>query len=408
MNIWLVSIFENTPLDDNLNTRYNSFANQAIKRGHNVTFWSSTFRHNVKQQRYQIFTEIIVNEFLKVNFVPANSYTENISFSRMFSHYKLGKRMTEEFNKQTILPDVIVIAFPPISTAYEVIRWAKKKSIPIIIDIIDPWPDVFIQHMKGIKKKMVGFGVYPLQRKVSYIFNNVSAVMAISKQYIDWVKTYNVDLKKWSYFYPAVQFEEITKQLQIAKTKMLKDNEIMTVIYAGSLGYSYDIPTILSAAKLLEKEQSNIHFVIAGDGPQKSLIETYQLEHKNLKYLGRLSKEKLMEEYYLADIGLTQHIKGATQSVTYKLFDLLACGLPIMNSLESEMKSIILDNKVGFHNKSGDFEQLAKNILNCYENPEILKGMKARALKLTADEGNATIVYDKALNFIEQQITVDR
>jgi glycosyltransferase involved in cell wall biosynthesis len=404
MNIWLISIFENTPLDDNLNTRYNSIATEASNRNHKVTFWSSTFRHNIKKQRILASSEFVISENIQVKFVEAKSYSKNISFSRMISHFNLGKKMIEAFTNQPELPDVIVIAFPPISTAFEVVQWAKKKSIPVIIDIIDPWPDVFIQHMAGIKRSIVHIGVAPLQRKTAIAFRNSSAIMAISKQYINWAKKYTKEEKKSAYFYPAVQFDEIKKQLEVAKTKRTKQNNILTVIYAGSLGFSYDIPTILRAAEILEKKQPQIQFIIAGDGPQKTIVEDYQSTHNNLKYLGRLSKEKLMEEYYVSDIGLTQHIKGATQSVTYKLFDLLACGLPIMNSLESEMKSIIVDNKVGFHNNPSDFEQLAKNILLCYEDSALLNNMRINAFQLATEEGDSKTVYQKALHFIESQV----
>ncbi len=404
MNIWLVSIFENTPLDDNLNTRYNSLVSEAGHRNHNVVFWSSTFRHNIKKQRNLDSNEITISPNLKVNFIKAKSYSKNISFSRMLSHYALGKKLIDAFDNQSVLPDVIVVAFPPISTAYDVIQWANKKSIPVIIDIIDPWPDVFVQHMTGLKRSLVQLGVYPLQRKTTNIFRNSSAIIAISKQYIDWANRYCNEKKETAYFYPAVQFDEIKRQIELAKTTRTKQHDRLTVIYAGSLGYSYDIPTILASAEWLEKAQPKIQFIIAGDGPQKGIVEKYQSTHHNLKYLGRLSKEKLMEEYYLSDIGLTQHIKGATQSVTYKLFDLLACGLPIMNSLESEMKSIIVDNKVGLHNNPGDFQQLAKNILRCFEDSELLTEMKANATRLTAEQGDSKIVYKNALDFIEAQV----
>src|SRR5690606_40087903 len=105
-------------------------------------------------------------------------------------------------------------------------------------------------------------------------------------------------------------------------------------------------PTILKAAKILnDRHGDKIQFVIAGAGPQAELIKKYLSELTNLKYLGRIPKTELLKEYYLSDVGLTQHVKGASQSVTYKLFDLLSCGLPILNSLESEMKNIILDNR---------------------------------------------------------------
>src|SRR5690606_21601938 len=115
-------------------------------------------------------------------------------------------------------------------------------------------------------------------------------------------------------------------------------------------------------------DYADVHFYIAGTGPQLHLIETYLEESDNLTYLGRLPKDELMKFYAFSDLGLTQHMKGASQSVTYKLFDLLASGLPILNSLESEMKDIILDKKVGLHNDPGNAEQLRDNILYFYKN----------------------------------------
>lgn len=402
MKIWFLSIFENTPLDDNKNTRYNSLVNEAVVRGHEVVFWSSTFRHNVKQQRFETYHEEQLSDHLKVIFVPAKAYSKNISLGRMFSHHALGKAMLTQFEKQTDLPAVIIIAFPPISTAYEIIRWAEKKKIPVIVDIIDPWPEVFKIHLKGIKKLAGRIALYPLRTKTAYIFKHTQAISAISKQYIDWAKTYNPAIQNSDFFYPAVQFEEMKNQLNRAALKIKKDKEVLHVIYAGSLGFSYDIPTILEAAALLEVTHRNkIKFAIAGEGPQRHAIEEYLLNHSNVNYLGRLPKEQLMEEYYKADIGLTQHIKGATQSVTYKLFDLLACGLPIMNSLESEMKAIILNHQVGFHNDPGNANQLTENIVSCYNDRILLETMKQNALAFTSREGDSAIVYAKALNYIE-------
>jgi len=403
MKIWFVSIFENTPIDDNQNTRYNSLVLEATKRSHEVVFWASTFQHNIKKQRFESYKEVLINKNVKVNFVPANAYFKNISFKRMYSHFQLSKSLINCFKKEQVLPDVIVIAFPPISTSYEVIKWAKQHSIPVIVDIIDPWPDVFMKHMKGLKKQLIQVGIFPLQKKTNYVFNQAQAIIAISKQYIDWAKNYNPKKISSAYFYPAVQFDEMKSQLKIAATKIQKNKEELVVIYAGSLGHSYDINTILKAASILES-QDGIKFTIAGDGPQKSSVEKYIKNHSNLIYLGRVDKEKLMEEYYRADIGLTQHINGATQSVTYKLFDLLGSGLPIMNSLESEMKNIIIDNQVGFHNIPGDANQLVENILQCYNDRTLLSKMKANALELTSTQGDAALVYGKALDFIESQV----
>jgi len=98
MNIWFVSIFENTPLDDNQNTRYNSLVNEAVDRGHKVTFWASTFKHNVKKQRYGNSQHVEINGLLSVRFIKSEEYKENISFKRLTSHRKFSKELIREFN----------------------------------------------------------------------------------------------------------------------------------------------------------------------------------------------------------------------------------------------------------------------------------------------------------------------
>jgi glycosyltransferase involved in cell wall biosynthesis len=157
----------------------------------------------------------------------------------------------------------------------------------------------------------------------------------------------------------------------------------------------------LGAAQILEKSHSNIRFFIAGAGFQEDKVKEYEKYHSNLKYFGRLSKEELLNVYSLSDLGCIQHIKGATQSVTYKLFDLLSCGLPILNSLESEMKDLIINNQVGLHNSPGDYNQLAKNILDFYNDKNKLQTFRENGYSLTKKKGDSKIVYAEFVNLLE-------
>ena len=401
MIIWLVSFFENTPIDDNQNTRYNSLVKEAMKRGHEVTFWASTFKHNTKSQRFDKNTTLLVQEGLKLEFVKSKSYQKNIGIQRLYSHYVLGKDIVKAMTSATQKPDVLVIAYPPISTAFEVVKWCKSNNIPVIVDIIDPWPELFELKLKKLPQYLSKIIFSEQNKKAKYVFQKATAVTAISNQYLNWAKKYEPHIKT-ACFYPAIDAETVEVQLRQASQKQKQNATVFKVIYAGSLGYSYDIPNILAAAELL-KEEKSIEFVIAGVGPQMGLVESAVKELPNLHYLGRLSKERLMEEYYTANIGLTQHTNGATQSVTYKLFDLLSCSLPIINSLESEMRDIIVDYKVGFHHPSGDAKALANFILLLKQNTELYNEMRHNAKNLFLTKGDSKKVYAQFLDFIEVQ-----
>ena len=404
MNIWLVSLFENTPLDDNQNTRYNSIVKEAVSRKHEVTFWAVTFRHNTKQQRFPSTIQIDPEENLKVIYVKSPSYNHNISIRRLYSHHLAANSIIKAFNTVKHRPDVILIAFPPISTAFQISNWATRNKIPYIIDIIDPWPDIFEAPLKKFPPSFTARLLRPMRKRVEQSFSSAAALTAISKQYLEWSNKYLIDELVQQCFYPAIQLEEMRSGIANAQKRSANSEQIpFTVVYAGSLGHSYDLPTIIEAAALIEGDHGDhVKFVIAGDGPQKHLVKAYEADHRNLKYLGRVSKDELMYVYSQSQLGLTQHIKGATQSVTYKLFDLLGAGLPILNSLESEMKEIILSNEVGLHNSPGDTEKLAKNIVHFYENPDDLERMKKNALELTARLGDSKNVYSDFVDLIEK------
>jgi glycosyltransferase involved in cell wall biosynthesis len=95
-------------------------------------------------------------------------------------------------------------------------------------------------------------------------------------------------------------------------------------------------------------------------------------------------------------------MNSLTQTVTYKLFSYLGAGLPVLNSLQSEMVNIVIDYEVGLNNKEGDYQTLAANIEFFLQNPDKLATYKANALQLTALKGDTKIVYDNLVDYLER------
>ncbi len=403
MNIWLISAFEPTPLDNTRPMRFMGIAEAALKRGHKITFFSSAFQHSSKTYRYTKTTyHTVVEGRYEMIFIHAKPYRANISFKRMLSHYDLANKLMAEINHQKKKPEIIFISLPPLSTADKVCSWGKKNNIPVVVDIIDPWPDVFTKQLPDSFSKIAPLLLFPFYNKLRRIFSNCTAVTAISQEYINWAKKFYKTQKPTAFFYPAIQLDEITEGFVNFRSSAQKDENKLRVIYAGSLASSYDIPIILTAAERLEKKYpGKTEFIIAGTGPQESLVKKKERELSNLRYVGRLNQNELYKELYLADLGLTQHVKGATQSVTYKLFDYLSAGLPVLNSLDSEMAAIIDTNKVGLNNSSGDAESLIANIEKFLSNRDMLQQYKENALRLTNELGDAKLVYNNLIEFIE-------
>ena len=400
MNIWIVSLFEPTPLDKTRPMRFMSVANAAIQHGYKLTHFACTFRHSTKVQRFKGNHVEKINPKHEIHYVYGPVYKKNISYSRLKSHQVFTKNLMNHI-KTLERPDVVLIAFPPISTAFKLGNWCKLNQIPYVIDIIDPWPDVFERFIPKAFKGVSKIALKPYRKKVKQIMEKASGVSSISKAYTEWALSVGFEKSKpREFFYPSVPIDEIHQKLNKIEAS---PSGKLTLIYAGNFGVAYDIPIILEVAKQFDKDfPGQTEFVFCGAGHYQEQIAKQSEQTNNLTFLGRLGYDDLMKAYKNADLGLAQYAKGATQTVTYKLFDYLAAGLPVLNSLPTEMAEIIEEYEVGANNLPDEPQKLFENIKLYFENKDLLEDHKKRAIETTKAIGDNKTVYTKFINFLEK------
>lgn len=406
MDIWLVSLFDPTPLDNPIYPRFIEIAKKAQTRGHNVIHFTSTFRHTVKKHRFNSSQEHVEHSNYKVVFTKSLDYKNNFSPRRFYAHRDYAKKLLVDM-KGRKRPAIVFVSMPPISVVYQLSRWAKSMNIPIVVDIIDPWPDSFIKDVPARIKPFSRLLIAPFYRKIRQSFERCSAITAISNGYLEWASSFHKKDKRTAPFYLAIDLDAIQQeQKQIAEKFSSDKGDKLRLIYAGSLASSYDIPTILAAAVQLYKTHGDkIVFTITGNGPQKELIYKAQKQCQNIDYLGFVSKEELIKQYYLADLGLVQHKNNLTQTITYKFFNYMSCDMPLLNSLQSEMADLIDKHDLGMNNMPGDVERLIENILKYYNDRKLLETHSKNAIEFTREFGDTKTVYGRLVEFLEEIAT---
>ena len=405
MNIWTVSLFDPTPHDKVGDYRFIHIAKTAQKAGHGVIHFTSTFRHTSKKQRFSESAILEEGPGYVVEYIRSKGYTNNYSLKRFAAHADFAEKLIESFEGRH-RPDVIFVSMPPLSSAQRVVMWGKANGVPVITDIIDPWPDSYIKDVPSFLRPAARLVIRPFYNKLRAILENSAAVTSISNGYLEWAQKNCKAIQRTACFYPALDLDSIQGSIQKYRKEASRNNDVLRVIYVGSLGSSYDLPAIVQAAEVMQqKHPGQTEFIVAGSGPQKQLVEGYAEKLENLRYLGWISNEELMRQYALSDVGLIQHKNNLTQTVTYKLFSYLSAGLPILNSLQSEMADIIRENEVGFNNDNGDVTGLVQNIERFMEDRELLTRYKENALALTREKGDAAAVYGKMLELFAEIAT---
>lgn len=106
--------------------------------------------------------------------------------------------------------------------------------------------------------------------------------------------------------------------------------EDFVVLYSGSIGAKQGLNVLLDAAEHLEDEQ-HIHFVVAGDGPQKPELEARYGHLANVRFLPFQPYARLNALLNMPDLHvLPQDRSTADLALPSKLGGMLASGKPVL------------------------------------------------------------------------------
>lgn len=122
------------------------------------------------------------------------------------------------------------------------------------------------------------------------------------------------------------------------------------VMFAGNIGKAQDFETILAAAEMT-RSHSAVQWIIVGDGRHRSWVqeEIRSRALTNVHLLGRHPKEKMPAFFSFADVMLVSLKREPIFSLTVplKVQSYLACGKPVLASLDGEGSRIIQEAQAG-------------------------------------------------------------
>ncbi len=135
------------------------------------------------------------------------------------------------------------------------------------------------------------------------------------------------------------------------------------VQYAGNMGLSHPLTTVLDAARLL-RDQGEILFQFVGDGPERRRVEADA--PPQVRWVGYQPADRLGQVLATADIALiSQHDEMFDKALPYKVYATLAAGKPIifLGSRRSEITTWLEEARCGMRIDHVRADELLKAIL---------------------------------------------
>jgi len=406
--IWILQTGEPLHIDkgNHRPMRAMNLSDKLVDAGHTVVLWSSAFSHQGKKHRANVYKTYKVSSKLEVRLIPSFGYQKHVGIGRLLDHAQMAWNLKKVLNKEGGVPDIAFVGYPPIETATVMSGWLKKREVPMILDVKDLWPSMFVEAFPKIVQPIAKVIFYPYFYMARRTINEATSLSAMAPAFLNWVlnfahkdKNKNDKVFRLTSSRGAVTKEEMSLAQKwwdnqgVDKTKTL-------IFFVGSFMSVFDFEPVAVAAEKLE----NVQFVLCGEGDYLNMVKETMQGLDNVIFPGWVDRPKIeaLAEISIASLAPYKNIDNFIVNTPNKIVDALLLGLPILSPLKGEVEALIKSNKVGF--TYSDNMPLGDCIQSLINNDKMQKKMSENAKKLYDEEFEFDKVYDSLVDHLEGMV----
>lgn len=172
-------------------------------------------------------------------------------------------------------------------------------------------------------------------------------------------------------------------------------------IFGGQMTQGRGINELLAAAAIAKDENSNIRFLLIGDGRLSGMVESHIAKGgDNVIYRKRIPRGDYLALASACDVGIIATVRGVgVPTFPSKIIDYLRAGIPVVASIEesTDYGEFIEQWNLGIAVKAGSPRYMLDSIKKIFSSPEMVREMTG-AGKVCLDE---VFSVDKTADTIE-------
>ncbi|MFD6855983.1 glycosyltransferase [Rhodococcus sp. NPDC060090] len=361
------------------------------QRGYEIQVFTG-YPHYPEWQIAQGYTGLSVEEFEEGvsikrmrHFVPAHAGT----FGRVHMEASFGARLAASKWRE---PDVVVCVTPALIGAGAVMarRRLMRRS---------PSVGIWVQDLYGLGVRetgaMSGRSASLAASLEARILGEADGIVVIHDRFREHVvgelgipADRTTVIRNWSHVQRLTSMEPTE-----VRSRLGWGSEETIVLHAGNMGMKQGLESVVEAARLAEKGESAVRFVLMGNGNQRQQLEAISQNCANIDFVDPLSDEMFLPALNAADILLVnERASLAEMAVPSKLTSYFASGRPVLAATSADS---VTASEIQI---SGGGMQVAP------EDPQaLLDGVDA----LASDAGLATKLGEAGRKFRQSHLTME-
>jgi glycosyltransferase involved in cell wall biosynthesis len=382
--VWIVNQYASTP-DYGYAGRHYYLGKELAKLGYNVYLIASGSHHLLRE--YPVVDSSLEYEHVAERFTVVwcklPQYGQAHSKVRILGWFLFPWRIRKLAKLIPQSPDVVLCSSPSLLSFLGAKRLAKNFKARLVFEVRDIWP-LTLMDIGGYSPK------HPFIRLLQWVedkaYRDSDRVVSNLKNAVEHMTSRGMDGEKFTWVPNGFCAEEVglnaplndraKKQLPVGK---------FVVGYTGTLGVANALDTLIEAAEKL-KDNSDIAFVLVGDGKERSSLQKLVAEKglNNVWFVDSIPKveiQAVLSQFDVCYIGWRRDSLYRFGIGANKIPEYLFSSRPVIHSYSGNCDPITEAN-AGIRCPAEDDQQLAEAVLRLYRmTPEERSRMGANGRK---------------------------
>jgi lipopolysaccharide/colanic/teichoic acid biosynthesis glycosyltransferase len=236
--------------------------------------------------------------------------------------------------------DVLYAYHPPLTVGLAAALIATVRRLPLVYDVQDMWPDTLAAT--GMLSNPIGLKI--IGTFCRWVYARADRIVVQSPGFKEILIRRGV---------PATKIAVIYNWANEADTRPRSDTDLsafalagrFNVVYAGAIGPSQGLDTVVRAAKLLEEKHPRVQFILVGEGIEVEHLRRLATERdaKSVRMMPRLPPSDIASLLDASD-ALLVHLKDEALfgiTIPSKTQFYLAMGKPIIMGVRGDAAALI-------------------------------------------------------------------
>jgi glycosyltransferase involved in cell wall biosynthesis len=291
-------------------------------------------------------------------------------------------------------PDVVFIEAQPIFTGIMGRILAVLKRVPYVLNVSDLWPDHLLTTGTLTEQ-------HPVYRVARYIvdssYRGAAAIIGLSplwsQKIVDYLGGQSAKVHTILRGCDTKQFRPLTDITVFREKYQLGDKKIIS--FLGTFATQYDFQVIMDAVAQLQARADTLILMI-GTGSQSEYVENrVQATHMpNLHLVDWIPHEEMVLAWNASTVTFwAMHDHDLfTGTVPAKLFEAMACGIPIVAAQEGEIATIFEASSGGVVVPTGDTSALITEIERVLDDDSLRQRLSTHARNYAVNEFDFDVV----------------